>query len=40
MSMNEYILEFENFSHEMPSFNMTFPDAVLAFQILEGAVLK
>ena len=40
MSMNEYILEVENLSHEMPSFNMTFPDAVLAFQILEGAGLK
>ena len=40
MSMNEYILEFENLSHEMSSFNMTFPDAVLAFQILEGAGLN
>ena len=39
MSMNEYILEFENWSHEMSSFNMTFPDTVLAFQILEGASL-
>ena len=40
MSMNEYILEFENLSHEMSSFNMTFPDTVLAFQILEGAGLN
>ena len=29
--MNEYILEFENLSHEMSSFNMTFPDTILAF---------
>ena len=34
MSMNEYILKFQNLSHEMSSFNMTFPDTVLAFQIL------
>ena len=40
MSMNEYILEFENLSHEMSSFNMTFPDTVLVFQILEGAGLN
>ena len=31
MSMNEYILEFENLSYEMSSFNMTFLDTVLAF---------
>ena len=30
MSMSEYILEFENLSHEILSFNMTFPDTVLA----------
>ena len=38
--MNEYILEFENLSHEMSSFNMTFPDTVLAVQLFEGAGLN
>ena len=40
MSMNEYILEFENLSHEMSSFNMIFPDTALALQILESAGLN
>ena len=38
--MNECILEFENLSHEMSTFNMAFPDTVLAVQILEGAGLN
>ena len=38
--MNKYILEFENLSHEMSTFNMAFPDTVLAVQILEGAGLN
>ena len=38
--MNEYILEFENLSHEMSSFNMTFPDTILAVQLFEGAGLN
>ena len=40
MSMNEYILVFENLGHEISSFNMTFRDTVLAFQILDGAGLN
>ena len=40
MSMNEYILKFQNLNHAMSSFNMTFPDTVLVFQILEGAGLN
>ena len=38
--MNECILEFENLSHEMSTFNMAFPDTILAVQILEGAGLN
>ena len=40
MSMNEYLLEFENLNHEMTVFNMKIPDTVLAFQVLEGAGLN
>ena len=40
MSMNEYLLGFENLNHEMTVFNMKIPDTVLAFQVLEGAGLK
>ena len=40
MSMNEYLLEFENLNHEMTVFNMKIPDTVAAFQILEGAGLS
>ena len=40
MSMNEYLLEFENLNHEMTVFNMKIPDTVLAFQMLEGAGLN
>ena len=40
MSMNEYLLEFENLNHEMTVFNMKIPDTVVAFQILEGAGLS
>ena len=39
MSMNDYILEFENLSHEMSIHNMALPDTVLAFKILEGAMI-
>ena len=37
MSVNEYLLEFENVNHEITDFNMKISDTVLAFQILEGA---
>ena len=40
MSMNDYILEFENLSHEMTIHNMALPDTVLAFKILEGAMIN
>ena len=40
MSMNEYLLEFENLNHEVAVFNMKIPDTVVAFQILEGAGLS
>ena len=40
MSMNEYLLKFENLKLEMTIFNMKIPDTVLAFQILEGAGLN
>ena len=40
MSMNEYLLKFENFNHEITVFNMKILDTVLAFQILEGAGLN
>ena len=39
MSMNDYILEFENLSHQMTIHNMALPDTVLAFKILEGAMI-
>ena len=39
MSMNDYIIEFENLSHEMKIHNMALPDTVLAFKILEGAMI-
>ena len=39
MSMNDYILEFENLSHEMTIHNIALPDTVLAFKILEGAMI-
>ena len=39
MSMNGYTLEFENLSHEMSIHNMALPDTVLAFKILEGAMI-
>ena len=40
MSMNEYLLGFENLNLEMTVFNMKIPDTVLAFQILQGAGLN
>ena len=40
MSMNEYLLKFENLNHEMAVFNVKIPDTVLAFQVLEGAGLN
>ena len=39
MSMNDCILEFENLNHEMSIYNMDLPDTVLAFKILEGAMI-
>ena len=40
MSMNDYILEFENLNYEMSIHNMALPDTVLAFKILEGAMIN
>ena len=40
MSMNDYIIEFENINHEMNIHNMALPDTVLAFKMLEGAMLN
>ena len=40
MSVNEYLLEFENLNHEMAVFNMKIPDTVLVFQVLDGAGLN
>ena len=39
MSMNDYILEFKNLSHEMGIHKMALPDTALAFKILEGAMI-
>ena len=38
--MNFCILEFEILSHEMSMHNMALPDTVLAFRILERAVIN
>ena len=40
MSMNDYILEFENLNHEMSIHNMALPDTVLAFKILEETMIN
>ena len=40
MSMNDYILEFENLNHEMSIHNMALPDTVLAFKILEETMMN
>ena len=40
MPMNDYIIEFENINHEMSIHSMTLPDTVLAFKILEGAMIN
>ena len=40
VSMNDYILEFENLNHEMSIHSMGSPDTVLAFKILEGAIIN
>ena len=40
MSMNDYIIEFENLNHEMSIHSMALPDTVLAFKILEGAMIN
>ena len=40
MSMNDYIIEFENLNHEMSIHSMAVPDTVLAFKILEGAMIN
>ena len=40
MSMNDYILEFENLNHDMSIHSMGLPDTVLAFKILEGAIIN
>ena len=40
MFVNDYILEFENLTLEMNNCNMTLPDTVLPFKILEGAMIN
>ena len=40
MSMNDYSLEFENLNHEMRIHNMALLDTVLAFKILEAAMIN
>ena len=40
MSMNDYSIEFENLNHQMSIHNMVLPDTVLAFKILEGAMIN
>ena len=40
MSMNDYIIQFENLNHEMSIHNMALPDTVLAFEILEEAMIN
>ena len=40
MSMNDYIIQFENLNHEMSIHNMPLPDTVLAFEILEEAMIN
>ena len=40
MSMNDYSLEFENLNHEMSIHNMALLDTVLAFKILEAAMIN
>ena len=37
MSMNDFIIEFENLNYKMDSHNMKLPDKVLAFKLLDGA---
>ena len=39
MSMNDYIIEFENLNHETSIHNIALSDTVLAFKILEGAMI-
>ena len=39
MSMNDYIIEFENLNYETSIHNIALPDTVLAFKILEGAMI-
>ena len=38
--MNHYILEFGLLNHEMSVHNMALPDTILAFKILEGAMIN
>ena len=40
MSMNDYIIKSENLNHEISIRNMALPDTVLAFKILEGAMIN
>ena len=40
MSLNDYIKEFENLNHEISVHNKSLPDTVLAFKILEGAMIN
>ena len=40
MSMNHYILEFGLLNREMSVHNMALPDTILAFKILEGAMIN
>ena len=39
MSMNDYMLEFGNLNYELTKFNMSPPDTVLAFKLLDGALI-
>ena len=40
ISMNDYIIEFENLNHLMEHQNMKLPDKVLAFKLLDGAAIS
>ena len=40
VSMNHYIIEFENLNHLMENQGMKLPDKVLAFKLLDGALVS
>ena len=37
MSMNDFIIEFENLNYKIDSHNMKLPEKFLAFKLLDGA---